>query len=128
MKKSVLYIAFFVGALFCACVEIHDEGCRDIILSAYSADAEAFSWSPGDELSLFRGEGGEGGWKLASITPEPAVAAEFKGDIPVKAIEDPEGGKYWAVYPYSKANGFDGSVLSTVVPAVTVTLPSPTAV
>ena len=117
MKKRILLVAAFVGALFCACVEIHDEGCRDIILSAYSADTEAFSWSPEDEVSLFRGEGGEGGWKLASITPEPAAAAEFKGDIPVKAIEDPEGGKYWAVYPYSKANGFDGSVLTTVVPA-----------
>ena len=89
MKKRILLVAAFVGALFCACVEIHDEGCRDIILSAYSADSEAFSWSPEDEVSLFRGEGGEGGWKLASITPEPAAAAEFKGDIPVKAIEDP---------------------------------------
>lgn len=114
-------MAVFAAMIFCACVEIHDEGCRDIILSAYSADTEAFSWSPEDEVSLFRGEGGEGGWKLASITPEPAAAAEFKGDIPVKVLDDTDGGKYWAVYPYSKANGFDGSVLTTVVPAAQAT-------
>ena len=98
----------------CACEEIPDEGCRDIILSAYSADAEPFYWAPGGEISLFRGDGG---WKLASTNTEPATAAEFKGDIPVTTLDDPDGGKYWAVYPYNKSNSFDGSVLSTVVPA-----------
>ena len=116
MKIRFLLIAA-AAALMCACEEIPDEGCRDIVLSAYSADTEPFYWAPGGEMSLFRGDGGEGGWKLASTNTEPATAAEFKGDIPVTTLNDPDGGKYWAVYPYNKSNSFDGSVLSTVVPA-----------
>lgn len=116
MKKRFLLIAAF-AALTCACEEIPDEGCRDIVLAAYSADSEAFLWPAEGEISLFRGEGGEGGWKLASASPEPAAAAEFKGEVPVEALDDPDGGNYWAVYPFSESNSFDGSVLTTIVPA-----------
>ena len=117
MKKRILLMAAFAAVLVCGCDEIPDEGDRDVVLSAFSADKEAFCWSPGDGISLFRGEGGEGGWKFTSTNAEPATAAEFKGEVPVEVLDDPDGGKYWAVFPFSESNSFDGNVLTTVVPA-----------
>lgn len=117
MKKRILWIAAFAAALVCGCDEIPDEGNRDVVLSAFAADKEAFCWSPGDEVSLFRGEGGEGGWKFTSTNAEPAIAAEFKGEVPAERLDDPDGGRYWGVYPYNETNSFDGSLLTAVVPA-----------
>ena len=117
MKNRILLIAAFAAALVCGCDEIPDEGSRDVVLSAFAADKEAFCWTPGDEISLFRGEGGEGGWKFTSTNAEPATAAEFKGEVPAEILDDPDGGRYWGVYPYNETNSFDGSLLTAVVPA-----------
>ena len=138
MKRFVSILAVFAAAFVCMCscerasvdapettetpaaVEF-----KEIILSAKSGDIQTkssrdasgtFYWSPGDEISLFRGDGSDGGWKLISTNTEPATSAEFKGTVSASELASATG-KYWAVYPYNEANSFDGSVLTTVVPA-----------
>lgn len=117
MKKRILWIVAFAAALICGCEDIPEEGYKDVVLSAFASDGETFRWAPGSEISLFRGQGGEGGWKFTSTNAEPAAAADFEGSIPVTVLDDPEGGRYWAVYPYNEADNFDGSLLTAVVPA-----------
>ena len=83
--------------------------------SKSSRDAAGhFYWTPGDAVSLFR-DGFEGNWKLTSTNSEPANPAEFSGQLPATATD--AGGEFWAVYPYSTDNQFDGSTLTVSVPA-----------
>lgn len=144
MKRFVTILAVAAAAFLCACScerasvvvpeapEVSEAPetpgsleLREIVLSARSGDVQTkssrdeagtFYWSPGDEISLFRGTGSEGGWKLTSTNTEPATSAEFKGSVSATEIEGTDG-KYLAVYPYNVANSFDGSVLTTVVPS-----------
>ena len=79
-----------------------------------SRDADGrFYWSPGDAVSLFR-DGVEGNWQFTSINPEPATTADFRGQIP--ATMPDKGGDFWAIYPYSADNQFDGSTFTVSVP------------
>lgn len=129
MKRYVLIIAALIAAFASACTREDVPQAieyRKITLSARSGDVDTkssrdadgkFYWSPSDEISLFRGTGGEGGWKLTSTNAEPAASAEFTGEVPAEILDDPDGGKYWAIYPYNEANSLSGGVLTTVVPS-----------
>lgn len=131
MKKSILLFAVVTAAVVCSCT--HEEvqipatvEYREIVLSAHSGDAMTkssrdhegtFYWSPNDAISLFRGRDfQQGGWALTSTNTESAVSAYFKGELDVEVLENPDGGKYWAIYPYDEFNGYNGEgVLTTVV-------------
>ena len=73
-----------------------------------------FYWTPGDAVSLFL-SGIEGNWKFTSTNSEPANPAEFSGQLPATATD--AGGEFWAIYPYSTDNQFDGSTVTVSVPA-----------
>lgn len=131
MKRSVLVFAALFAAVVSACT--HEEiqapaavEFREIVLSARSGDDETkssrdaegkFYWSPKDEISLFRGEGGNGGWVFTSTNTESAVSAKFMGKVPVEVLDNPTGGDFWAIYPFNEENSFDGRFLTTVVPS-----------
>lgn len=131
MKRSVFILAALFAAIVCACT--HEEiqapatvEFREIVLSASSGDIDTkssrdekgnFYWSPSDQISLFRGEGGNGGWVFTSTNTESAASAKFIGKIPVEVLEEPSLEDFWAIYPYNDANSFDGRFLTTVVPS-----------
>ena len=71
-------------------------------------------WSPGDEISLFVGDGNNGGYKLASTNDEPSATADFIGNIRKKSSTE----TYTAIYPYNEANKVDGNTIHTVIPAI----------
>lgn len=77
-------------------------------------DGQVF-WSPGDEISLFIGDGENGGYKLTSTNTEPAAKADFVGQIGENKLDS----KYIAVYPFNP-NSFvyGGNCLVTEVPSV----------
>ena len=59
-------------------------------------------WSPGDEISMFTGEGYNGGYRLTSNNIEPSANVDFVGQIDF-------GSPYYAIYPYNSLNSFDGT-------------------
>ena len=63
--------------------------------TALQEDGSVF-WSQGDEISLFVGNGGNGGYKLTSINTGPAAKTDFIGTIG----EIPGTPNYVAVHPY----------------------------
>lgn len=71
-------------------------------------------WSPGDEISLFVGDGNNGGYKLASTNDEPSATTDFIGNIRKKSSTE----TYTAIYPYNEANKVDGNTIHTVIPAI----------
>ena len=102
---------------------------REVTLTAEPGDVAAkssrdaagkFYWSAGDEISVFRGTGTPNSWKMTSTNTEPVAHAQFTGKAPVSALDNPDGGKYYAVYPYSEENSFDGTYLTTTVPTAQV--------
>ena len=102
---------------------------REVTLTAEPGDVAAkssrdaagkFYWSAGDEISVFRGTGTPNTWKMTSTNTEPEAHAQFTGKAPVSALDNPDGGKYYAVYPYSEENSFDGTYLTTTVPTAQV--------
>ena len=144
MKKNNLIYALMAAVLFVACsradvpdsVDVIDQTdpsvipesveFRKITLSASSGDvftkssrdaSGTFYWSANDEISVFRGESA---WKMTSTNTEPATQAQFVGQAPVSALDDPDGGKYYALYPYSEDNSFDGTCLTASVPSLQV--------
>ena len=131
MKKNALILATLSVAFVCACsreeIQIPETvEFREIVLSARSGDVDTkssrdengtFYWSPSDTISLFRGEGRDGGWALVSTNKESAVSAVFTGKVPADILDNPVGDDFWAVYPFNNANSFNGGFISTVVPA-----------
>ncbi len=71
-------------------------------------------WSPGDEISLFVGDGDNGGYKLTSTNSEPSAATDFVGNIRKKSSTE----TYTAIYPYNEANTVDGNTIHTVLPII----------
>lgn len=131
MKRSVLVFAALFAAVVSACT--HEEiqapaavEFREIVLSASSGDLDTkssrdekgnFYWSPCDQISLFRGEGGNGGWVFTSTNTESAASATFMGKVPIEVLDDPSSGDFWAIYPFKEENSFDGRFLTTIVPS-----------
>lgn len=94
---------------------------REVTLSAQSDDLPTkssrdangkFYWSAGDQISVFRGSYS---WKMTSTNTEPVAHAQFVGEAPVPALDNLDS-KYYAIYPYSEDNGFDGTYLTATVP------------
>ena len=67
-------------------------------------------WSPGDEISLFVGDGYNGGYKLTATNTEPAAKADFVGQIGGNSV------KYTAIYPYNDSNGVCDNRLFFTIP------------
>lgn len=74
-------------------------------------DGKVF-WSPGDEISLFVGNGENGGYKLTSTNTEPAAKADFVGQIG----DNPSETSYVAVYPYHSSINVWESNVSMIIP------------
>ena len=70
-------------------------------------------WSPGDEISLFTGEGDNGGYKLTSTNTAPAANVDFVGEIGDK----PENASYIAIYPYNTSNRVSGQNVYATIPS-----------
>lgn len=99
---------------------------REIIISAYSGDSGAstkssrdedgtFYWSPADSISVFLGNGSDGGSLFVSSNSERAQKTDFIG-----TVEDSDStgvATYWAIYPYNKVNACDSTALTTLVPS-----------
>ena len=67
-------------------------------------------WSPGDEISLFVGDGYNGGYKLTATNTEPAAKTDFVGQIGGNSV------KYTAIYPYNDSNGVSDNRLFFTIP------------
>ena len=59
-------------------------------------------WGPGEEISVFRGAGTDGGNKFISTNTSNAGSVEFSGSLQAGDAEE-----IWAVYPYSSDNSMD---------------------
>ena len=70
-------------------------------------------WGPGEEISVFRGAGTDGGNKFISTNTSNAGSVEFSGSLQAGDAEE-----IWAVYPYSSDNSCDGNAIVTTIPAV----------
>ena len=71
-------------------------------------------WSPGDAINLFYGATGSA--RLESDNTEAAAQVNFTGTLEGFV---PDGSSYfWAVYPYSADNSFDGSAVTLTLPDV----------
>ena len=143
MKKYFILLAAGTAAILSACSregalapvegpELVPEaaGTREITVSAYSGDTGlmtktsrdengTFYWSPQDEISLFYGEGFNGGWRLTSTNNEPVQITEFTGNVDITigaSFEGAENRLFWGVYPYSEETSCDGTILTTRVP------------
>ena len=73
-------------------------------------------WSHGDEISLFVGNGDNGGYKLTSTNEKPSATTDFVGSIG----DDSTGASYVAIYPYSESNYVSGNIIHAEIPAVQV--------
>lgn len=71
-------------------------------------------WSPEDEISLFVGNGNNGGYKLTSTNNEASATTDFIGNIRKKSSTE----TYTAIYPYNEANHVDGNTIHMVIPVI----------
>ena len=96
---------------------------REIILTAtreglqpgtrsFRLDDGSVWWSPNEEVSVFYGEGSNGGSKFVSMNTSIAETVELQGSVQMSG----SGKDFWAVYPYSEDNSCDGSSVTTVIP------------
>lgn len=127
MNKSLQFlITFFLLFTICGCVKEDDapkgqEKLHEVVFHAQWApetktilqEDGSVWWSPGDEISLFLGFSGTGGYKLTSTNTEPSASVDFVGQVSA----NPNNNVYNAIYPYSESNRIEG-------PQVFVTIPS----
>lgn len=81
-------------------------------------DGTSIWWTTGEEINVFLENGVSG--KFTSTNTEPAATASFSGILsgPSTMTEENElETVYWAVYPYSEENSFDGQGLILKLPA-----------
>lgn len=71
------------------------------------------SWLPGDALSVFSGNGTDGGAKFTTEITEAQASASFTGDL---KVTNPSA-NYWALYPYNEEVSCDGSNIYTTLPS-----------
>lgn len=119
-KYDILAIVIFCCAI--SCVQKEEKSIEQVTFKAVLADSPTSKtvlqadgsvfWSPGDAINLFYGENGAA--MLTSTNADAAAQTTFTGTLDGML---PNGAdEFWAVYPYSEENIFDGS-------AVTLTLP-----
>ena len=85
------------------------EGINPLTRSVRQSDGSIW-WNPSEEISVFCGSGSDGGSKMVSMNTEDAASADFSGSV------SGSGSEYWAVYPYSEENSFDGTAVTMVIP------------
>lgn len=73
-------------------------------------------WSPGDEISLFVGDGNNGEYKLTSTNNEPSATTDFVGNIRKKTLTE----TYTAIYPYNETNSVTENVIVATIPSMQV--------
>ena len=125
MKRTFpfsLTIAVFVCVLSCTHRE-DDKGFERVVFKAVHADGGASKtallaegavfWTPNDAINLFYGESGAS--MLTSTNKDTTAQTTFTG---VLEGMTPNGtDEFWAVYPYSAGNSFDGSAVTLTLPA-----------
>lgn len=77
-------------------------------------------WTPTDAISLFYGEGTNGGSEFTSTLTENAAIARFSGEIDVitgGGDDGVEAYSFWGVYPYRPDNECNGSYVTFTLPA-----------
>ena len=131
MKKNYLYISIVttiaLSLLLCGCakeveqLQPQEKLHKVVFYAGWAPETKTVLqedgsvwWSPGDEISLFVGDGNNGGYKLASTNDEPSATADFIGNIRKKSSTE----TYTAIYPYNEANKVDGNTIHTVIPAI----------
>ena len=84
----------------------------DVPMSKTTLQADgAIWWNPNDEINIFYGDAGN--YKFTSTNTSTAPDVEFKGSLKYEEGKD----EYWAVYPYSSENTFDGSSIKVSLPS-----------
>ena len=98
-----------------ACIEGGDVATR-----TYRDDSDgSVWWVPGDAISLFYGQGTNGGSKFTSTATDTVKITNFTGSvIPDGAESAPEETYYWGLYPYSETASCDGSSVTMTLPPV----------
>lgn len=71
-------------------------------------------WNASEEISVSYGSGTGGGSKFTSQNTTLQEIVEFSGSVTMSG----SGKDFWAVYPYSQDNEFDGSSITTIIPDV----------
>lgn len=82
----------------------------------------AVLWGIGDQISVFYGDGNNGGNQFVSQNEAPAATAEFKGTLTTVTgvAEGGEAGskKFWGVSPYNADIAVTEGVVTTSVPQI----------
>ena len=100
-------------------------GLKEIEFSAFVEDAnpasktmikDAYSvwWVPDDKISVFAGNGSDGGYEFSAKCYEPSATTKFTGNVP----ELGSGEHYIAVYPYSASNSCSAGTITMLVPVI----------
>ena len=121
-RRYLIAVAAFALPLLTGCVK--DLSDKLMVLTASREPAEADSktvcrqdgsvwWNTSEEISVFFGPG-DGGTRFVSTNEEPAAVAEFAANV----SSGQSGDDFWAVYPYSESNSFDGVSLTLTVPSI----------
>lgn len=135
MRKNYFYTykstiaAIALSLLFCGCAkEVEQqqpqEELHEVVFHAGWApetktvlqDDGSVWWSPEDEISLFVGEGNNGGYKLTSTNDEPSATTDFVGNIRKKSSTE----TYTAIYPYNDANMVTENAVVAIIPSAQI--------
>lgn len=123
MKNTnhIIAVLILLGALSCARME--ETGLEQVTFQAIHGDVlpsktvlqsdGSIFWSPGDEINLFYGPTGAS--VLVSTSDTETAQTSFAGSLSVLPDNQTE---FWAVYPYSASNAFDGSAVTLSLPEV----------
>ena len=125
--KNLCFVAFV--SVLAGCVkevepQLQDENSREVVFHA-GWDSETRTvlqedgsvwWSPGDSISVFVGDGANGGYKFLSTSSEASAETYFTGKIDSKS----SGKSYIAVYPYNSINNVLGKTVHAYIPPVQV--------
>jgi uncharacterized protein (TIGR02145 family) len=85
------------------------------------SDNYSFRWSPGEQVNLFYGNGGNTpGSLFVSQNTEPSSSAVFKGRITAftGGGEGSASLTFWSISPYSQSNRCDGVSVQATLPTV----------
>ena len=123
MKTRVYILSIFLGIISACQVRETDylgsmgevtffATSGDVPVSKTTLQADgAIWWNPNDEINIFYGD--VGNYRFTSTNTSTAPDVEFKGSLKYEEGKD----EYWAVYPYSSENTFDGSSIKVSLPS-----------
>lgn len=119
---SLTAVSFFLLNA-CSEKEHHDDVETPIAFTAFAMDGDAYSaivsdsefmWAPGDEICVFCGS--SKGARFTTHIIEPAVQAEFAGNLYGSVDEGYDTNQFWAVYPYISGISCDGAGVVACLP------------